>query len=56
MKHYKVVTETLEDGVKQYCLIDTDNPTEVIARYGKRKEAVEVLVRYQTAMDRMEGL
>lgn len=51
MKQYDIAVETLEDGVKQYCLVD-DKGT-VIARYGTRAKAEEVLVRYQSAVDRL---
>lgn len=55
MTAYKIVVEKLEDGVKQYCLYD-ENKQEVVARYGTKRQAEEVLIRYTTAMERLKGI
>jgi hypothetical protein len=52
MNVYTIKVEKLEDGVKQFCLFD-EKEKKVIARYGTRAEAEEVLIRYQSAVDRM---
>lgn len=52
MKVYTIKVEKLDDGVEQYCLYD-EKDEKVIARYGTRAEAEEVLVRYLSAIDRM---
>jgi hypothetical protein len=52
MRVYTIKVEKLEDGVKQYCLYD-EKDEKVIARYGTKREAEEVLVRYQSAVNRM---
>lgn len=52
MRAYSIVVETLDDKTKQYCLFD-EKEGRVIARYGKKSEAEEVLVRYLSAVDRV---
>jgi hypothetical protein len=52
MNTYSIKVERLEDGVKQYCLFD-EKAKKVIARYGTKREAEEVLIRYLDAVSRL---
>lgn len=55
MSAFYIVKETLEDGLVQWCVFDAKK-NEVVARYANKKEADEVLVRYQSVIDRMDTL